>query len=215
MGDDSGGFRLDAVDLRNVVLRSSYCDKLNNFNFAHINPGSIVRHIDEIRSIVKDVPLHTLGVSETWFQGDKHNDKAFEIPGYKLIRKDRTRESDRSRRGGVGLYLRTDLKVNYVKKSSASSLVDFIFVEIENSMKDKIIVGVVYCPPKLDCMSKLKNILSDSLSRYSNFILLGDFNYDLLSVGRRVVNFRNFFSENCLYTASNEVQIFRGRVPLY
>lgn len=210
MDDDSGEFRLDAVDMKNVVLKSSFCGHMNNFNFAHVNPGSIISHIDELRAIVRDVPLHMLGVSESWFQGNKHNSKTFDIPGYTLIRKDRSNKSERSRGGGICIYLKSHLKYRCVYKSPATSLVEYMFLEIENSLKEKMMIAIVYSPPRCDCISKLRRILTETLYKYTNFFIIGDFNYDFLSSSNRVSKFKEFFSENCLYNISNEPTNFQS-----
>lgn len=70
-----------------------------NLNIGHINAQSLacISHFDEIYKILNDNKnLHILVISETWLN-ITHTLKKYKIPGYKLIRSDRTRSSG----GGV------------------------------------------------------------------------------------------------------------------
>jgi hypothetical protein len=45
----------------------------DGFNFCHLNAPSIPAHIDQLRCIFNDVPLHVIGVSDTWLKKNTVN----------------------------------------------------------------------------------------------------------------------------------------------
>lgn len=100
----------------------------NAFNFIHINPGSLKPHLDEVRSLISDLDLHMLAVSETWFS-KATNDKLVAISGFTLLRHDRMRK----RAGGVAIYLRSGIKFKILHKSHQNAHVEFFFLEIDNN----------------------------------------------------------------------------------
>lgn len=113
------------LNLENIVLKASL--HKDNFNFAHINPGSLKPHLSEVRCLLDGTVLHVLEVSETWF-GDNHNDNLLAINGFDLLRHDRKRK----RGGGVALYVRSGLKYKILSKSASSGKVEYLFAEIDN-----------------------------------------------------------------------------------
>jgi hypothetical protein len=71
--------------INNVVLGSSFMQKRpGNVRFAHANPGSAVRNIDEIRALLQGTNIDVLCISDSWFK--KHYSvKNVSITGYKLL----------------------------------------------------------------------------------------------------------------------------------
>ena len=67
---------------------------------ASINVNSLLRHIDEIRLLVKDLGIHILAVNETKID-DRIDDNLVNIEGYSIKRSDRNRNG-----GGVALYVK-------------------------------------------------------------------------------------------------------------
>jgi hypothetical protein len=75
------------INYRNIVLKSS----LNNeegLNFLHINPCSLRKKLVEVSSLVSNLKLHILAVSETWFNSSI-NDNLISISGFSVVRHDR------------------------------------------------------------------------------------------------------------------------------
>jgi len=65
-------------------------------------------HHSDVAKILSDSQFHALLVSETWMK-PKLNSNVVAIPGYKLLRSDRNR-TDKIHGGGVGIYIRDNLK---------------------------------------------------------------------------------------------------------
>ena len=63
---DLGSF----VNLKNIVLKSSYASRLLGLKFAHINFGSIVAQnlikFSEFKNVINGVGLDLIGISESW-----------------------------------------------------------------------------------------------------------------------------------------------------
>lgn len=199
----SGG----TLNLKNITLRSSALH--NHFNFMHINPGSLKPHLDEIRSLIADVDMHLLAVSETWFS-DKINDNLVSIPGFHLIRHDRKHK----RGGGVAIYLKSGIKFRILKMSNPNAKIEFLFVEIDNRSGSKLVVGVVYNPPPNTRIDSLLKILTDISAKYSDCLMLGDFNINLLSSSPTVTKFKRDLSLlNLLTTSSEPTNFVTGKRP--
>lgn len=104
--------------------------------------------------------------------------EAVALEGYSLERCDR----ENRRGGGVGLYISKDCRYNVIHSQSFFEsnkrcfeiLVVEIFVDNSN-----LAVGVLYLPPLCD-VSILKDTISSYALRLDEFILMGDFNCDLL-----------------------------------
>lgn len=185
------------VNIRNVVLKST----LNSdfFNFAHINPGSLKPNLSEVQAVLRDVNLHALAVSETWYN-DKLNSNLVKIEGFELIRHDRRNK----RGGGVAFYLKSNLKYKTLFKSHPNSKVEFLFLEINNNAGCVFVLGVVYNPPANPRFDPLKRCLREISSIYENCLVLGDFNLNMLDQVAPVKRFRSFMSDTNFALAAAE-----------
>jgi hypothetical protein len=97
------GCALNRNSLNNVVLWSSYAGVgLGRLKFTHANTGSPVPHIDDLAELFKNVDMHVVCISETWFKR-WHTNKRIGIPEYKVAGSDR-RNGRRS--GGVAVYIK-------------------------------------------------------------------------------------------------------------
>ena len=101
-----------------------------------------------------------IAVYETWAKDN--SDIFLQIAGYNFVS-----IATSSRRGGVALYIRSD--ISYVRRDDIcrSSTFEYVFVEINNvkNRKCKVIVGCIYRPPgceliqfKQDIESLLQNV---------------------------------------------------------
>lgn len=152
-----------------------------NLNIAHVNAQSLacISHFDEIYKILNDNKnLHILAISETWLNTN-HTLKKYKIPGYKLLRSDRTRSSG----GGVALYISENLKPKKLNVNDASSGVEFIFVEITTKF-NKMVVSGAYRPPNINYkeLDVYFDILSHNTLVYKDVISMGDLNCNMLAL---------------------------------
>jgi hypothetical protein len=196
---------LNRNTLTNIVLKSSYCRCGDDcLRFCHFNPGSAVKHIDEINSIFDGVGMHFICVSETWYKA-RHTNKMMEISGYRLLRADRT---DGRRAGGVGLYVKSGISYKILGKSTSDQPTDFLFVDLK-LFGTRVLVGVIYCPPGVDGTPFYGPILDELVGIYPIQILMGDFNVDLLKntvASRYFIDRLNSLSLSVVNTAPTHFQ---------
>ena len=93
----------DSVEGNDVYSPLHCITSCKGFKLACINVNSICKHIDEIRYVLINSPLEVLAINESKLD-DTISDTEVYIPGYIIIRKDRSRSG-----GGVALYIRENL----------------------------------------------------------------------------------------------------------
>lgn len=169
---------LDNVCIPNIVLRAALNNK-NQFNIAHFNSQSMLHKMDEIRLIFSDVNVHAICVCESWLKNYISNTTIC-LKGFDVYRNDRASK----RGGGVCIFVRSEIPVKVVYKSNNPNF-DILCIEIILS-NDKILLGAVYNPPNSKFETELETIFNDFSITYSDFLLVGDFNYDMLSAKRVV-----------------------------
>lgn len=175
---------LNRTFIRKIVLRSSFSRVTGNrLNFAHLNPGSAVPHIGEMNELFNNVDLQLIAVSETWFK-TRHTSRQVGLGGFRVIRADR---GGGRRGGGVALYLKEGLRYKIVARSAPTALVDYLFIELR--LPTPMLVGVVYNPPNINGFSFYGTELEPLVSKYTDILVLGDFNHDILKNETRVVKF--------------------------
>lgn len=184
-----------SIHERNISLQNSFNN--TGFNIIHINPGSFKKHIGEFKTLINDVNVHAVAVSETWYNNSL-NDRFVSIPGFTLIRHDRTGK----RGGGVAIYLRENFKFRIVKKSSSNAHTEFLFIEIISS-HDNLLVGVVYNPPTNKSLDTLSKHLSTICLQFNHVVIAGDFNIDSQLDSGNLRNFRNILASANLDITSN------------
>lgn len=142
----------------------------NNFNVCHINTQSIPKHYEYLLDCFSLDCVDAILVSESWLKS-KHLNGMYGIPGYNFIRNDR---DDEFGAGGVSMYLRSDIEYKILSYSTKYCVSEYLFVEITLQIA-KIILGVIYCPPRVDYFSELEQILKPFRTNL-NIIIMGDFN---------------------------------------
>jgi hypothetical protein len=74
------------------------------------------------------------------------------------------------------LYLREGLRYKVVARSKPTSIVDYLFIELR--LPYPLLVCVVYNPPLINGFSIYGSELEPLISKYSDVLVLGDFNHD-------------------------------------
>ena len=205
---------VSSVNLKNIVLKSSYASRLLGLKFAHINFGSIVAQnllkFCEFKTVIDGVGLDLIGISESWLS-EKHSDLLIDIPNYSVFRSDRDLVN-KKRGGGVVIYLNKNL-VQFSKiihKSEIGSTIDYLFIEISNGLKESIVFGVIYAPPLITLPQSFLVLLNSLASRHSNFHLIGDFNRDHIMINKQTREFISFYSSLNLSNTSSYPTHFVG-----
>ncbi|XP_052750401.1 uncharacterized protein LOC128200581 [Galleria mellonella] len=158
------------------VCRQNRLKDSKFFNVCHINCQSIPAHYTDLIDAFSEPNIHALLSSESWLK-PALSSITYSIPGYVLIRNDRTSKSG----GGVAIYLRSTLPYKVVLSSPSDyrSTAEFLFIEIDFK-GTKVAIGVVYCPPSTDYFGDLDTAIDFINSSYNHIIIMGDFNTNLL-----------------------------------
>jgi hypothetical protein len=189
-----------------LFLKSSLANiRGAKLNFAHINPGSAVPHIDELNAIFDGTDLQVVAVSESWFKA-RHTNRQIGLSGFRVVRADR---GGGRRGGGVALYLKEDLRYKVVARSTPTSVVDYLFVELR--LPYPLLICAIYNPPNVNGFSFYGSELEPLVSKYSDILVLGDFNHDILRGENRVRNFLDDLNNLNLHVHSNHPTNFQGQ----
>lgn len=144
--------------------------------------------------------LDVFAATETWLTPDVQ-DNFTAIEAYSFIRNDRgllcnpkvseqivikKRKKNYTRKyiqgGGVIVYYRPSFKAKLLAKSSISKIneTEFIIIELLSDSKQRFLIAVVYRRPEGRVLNSFFNTFFKFQHLYSNVIILGDLNADLL-----------------------------------
>lgn len=162
----------------NTYISTCLLPYQNHFKAAHwncrsISPSSNSVKFNELKPILGDNIFDVFAVSETWLNNGI-SDRAIEISGYKLWRNDRVSQS---RGGGVGLYMSMKIEHKFIFKVSSSNCESLFHEIIFNNAT--ILFDVVYLP--LGDLVTFEQLHNDLFLEYSNIVVVGDFNCNLLN----------------------------------
>ena len=151
---------------------SDFCDR-TCMGFLHINIRSLLPKLDLLNSWVHTVTPDVLAISESWLKKSIANPDIF-IPGYNIFRQDRATKG-----GGVALYVKDHLQCVVSLSKSVPKLFELLVIKIKLSNNFSLSVAVCYRPPSapLGSLTTLSELLAPHIS--SEFILLGDLNWDM------------------------------------
>lgn len=160
--------------MTNVLLRS-ILTSTQHLNLCHVNGGSLAKpeKIAEFRRTFENTNAQVIVATETWLKS-YHSNAYVLLDGYNIVRNDRRIK----RSGGVAVYIKKG--INYkVVRSSADIQSEYVFIEIifPNS---KMLLGAYYKAPNVKEIEKFDEVLSELSPSYTDVIILGDFNENLL-----------------------------------
>ena len=113
---------------------------------------------------------------ETWLHPNVLDDMV-NLPGFNLYRHDRIGKKG----GGVGIFVRSNLSVTRLATSPPAycSRPEYLIVSVSDGNSAKLLLCVVYRPPKIGFISDLENDLIRFLPSFKNVVIMGDFNSDM------------------------------------
>lgn len=177
-------------------------------NICQINVQSLCARnlvkLEELRRVFKDSKADVVCFTETWLD-TSITDSLIAIDGYNLIRNDRNRHG-----GGICVYYREGLQCRVVEKSKSvreTSSTEFLLLEIE-CLNDKLLMGVYYNPPTVDCSEILSAQISKYSMKYKACFLIGDFNTDPNRSGAKSKRFNDVLSGLAFHFANREPTYF-------
>jgi Reverse transcriptase (RNA-dependent DNA polymerase) len=101
------------------------------------------------------------------------------------------------------------LRYKVVARSTPTSVVDYLFIELR--LPYPILVCTVYNPPNINGFSIYGTELEPLVSKYSDILVLGDFNHDVLKRDGRVVGFLEDLKNLNLHVHSSSPTNFQGQ----
>ena len=172
-------------------------NKKNKFlTVIHVNTRSLLRHFDDVSSLVSSERPHILALSETWLDSSVV-DGEVHIPGYTLFRFDRNRSG-----GGVAIYCADNLPCSVLSCSRSSSGVESLWISVRlGCLHPSLAVGCFYRPPGAPSCS-----VNDVCDNIENMMLTkkyivacGDFNINLLDLSKSLSKtFQQFITSHSL-----------------
>lgn len=142
-------------------------------NVCHINAQSLNNKIDEFRLTFENSGVDIICVSETWLNKNTP-DSLISLRGYKVYRADRITLG-----GGVAIFVKQGLKCKLVSKSAEEDRIEHIFVELIANDRN-LLVGCVYRPYGNISLQNFNEKLETIAVEFSDVIIAGDFNSNLL-----------------------------------
>ena len=136
----------------------------------HVNIRSLLPKIDFFTALAHFANPHVLDVSESWLRPPKATKNSdISIPNYNIFRQDRT---------GVAIYCRDSLQSSVMLSRSVPK--QLLLLKIHLSRNKSLTVAACYRPPSApSCALETICELIDLIS--SEFVLLGDLNWDMLN----------------------------------
>ena len=143
---------------------------------ASLNVNSLLYHIDEVSTLIRELGLHIFAIDETKLD-DSIDDALLSIDGYS-IRCDRNRKG-----GGVALYIKdTILDECSIRKDLPESSLEALCLEVKSVRAAPFLIFAWYRPPNacMDIFHQLEESMKVLERENKESILLGDTNCDIL-----------------------------------
>lgn len=147
----------------------------NKLKLCHLNVRSLLPKLNEFKNIVDELNGDVIGLSETWLSNNIPDD-VIKIQGYNFVRKDR-----QTRGGGVGMYIKNNMKYDVVNLEEINLEQVWVYINIG---KKKIAVGTIYRPPTFNAtlfLNMFEEVISSLLSTCDMIMCMGDFNLNMLN----------------------------------
>lgn len=139
----------------------------------HINAQSLKNKLDEFRLIFENSNIDIICVSETWLKPETP-DSLISLKGYKVFRADRVTHA-----GGVAIFVKDRISCKFCCKSGEVDAIEYLFLEIK-STNSNLLIGCVYRPNNKIKFDSFLSIMESLTVSYSNVVLAGDFNSNIL-----------------------------------
>ena len=149
---------------------------------ASYNVNGLLLHVDEVRTLVKDLGRHILTINETKLYENIHHDLV-SIESYTIRRHDHNHHED-----WVAIYIKDSTYDKYkLQNDIPVSCLETICVEINPVQAAPFFILARYLP--LDTSSDASNGIEENFKFLDNknkeIILLGDTNFDILPTLRK------------------------------
>ncbi len=148
----------------------------SRLGFIHLNVRSLVPKLDMIKIWVNMTNADIIVLSETWLKKSITDDLIY-IDGYKVYRTDWVGKG-----GGVAIYVKSKFVSSAILSITRAKQFEVLAIKVGVSKVSNITVVGCYRPPSAtrDALKVFSDILHE-LNDSSEFILMGDLNWDWLS----------------------------------
>ena len=154
-----------------------------NIKIAHLNVRSLKSRENFIlvKDAIQSAGFDIFTISETWLDSSV-TDAFVYVPGYSLFRQDR---GPQKASGGLCVYTRDTLKVEYIEKLSSATSNGFqqLWLKIQTRSCKSFLLNTVYRPPSapVKFFDDLTQVFIDSLLCGLDIFVISDLNCNLLS----------------------------------
>ena len=151
---------------------------------AHLNIRGFRNKVDEIRMLLKLCRFDIFGITETHLKSEIA-DGEIEIENYNFIRRDRPERQG----GGCIIYYRKSLKIIH-RLHLEEDKVEGICMQVKAGAMDTML-RIIYRPPNQTngFFSAFPQLLEKAWMKFSNIVLLGEFNCNLLQDGNGEISY--------------------------
>jgi hypothetical protein len=176
----------------------------NGLKICHLNVNSVRNKFHDIVSLLIDCNIDVLALTESKLNPNRDLDSQFLIDGYNFSRFDR----DYNNGGGTVIYIKQSICVDFLD-NPFQMYIDSEYVIFKLSFKNSspIHLCCVYSHPKT-CKTKLldffKQLNSFLCSFGSEYLIFGDFNFDLLKKSSDTFKLYHYCKEFSLRQLINE-----------
>ena len=181
----------------------------NNFSVLNLNIRSITANIDPLNAFLStlNTKFDILSFTESWLTDETRN--LIFLNNYNSLHCLRSSK----RGGGISIFVKNSISFKRIESCSLSlPFIESLFMEIKHRDK-KLIIATVYKPPKgnddlfIDKLIEFINFCK--INSLDEFILCGDFNYNLLELNNnttlRFLTSMNTFSIHPLITKPTRI----------
>ena len=163
----------DSIDAPKVRL-------VRGLKIARLYVNILVSEFNGVRELMSRYIFDVLALGESWLS-TKTSDYEVTIPGYSVVRKDRTASAKLSG-GGVLLYMRDNIPFT-VKNELTTNNDELLRIKINRPKCKPLLIAATYKPPNVKEASFLES-LSNSFAKIdldkNGLVLMGDLNIDQL-----------------------------------
>jgi len=147
----------------------------SHITLLHYNARSLFPKLDHLKVECEILNPHIICITESWLDKDIA-DNELAISGFKLLRLDRNRHG-----GGVAVYIKQVFPHNVIFLGNCTFECIIVSILIGSC---KFCICLFYRPPNssIEVLDNLYSVLGNiDVSLFSHFILIGDFNVDVMS----------------------------------
>ena len=170
-------FNRSQSDLQNHHMNTWFPSK--GLHITHLNIHYLFPKLDEIKILLNDQSnIDILCLCETFLNGEFSDDE-LQIESYEMTRKDR-----QSHGGGLIVYTKANLSCIHRDDLEIPGA-EILWIEVKNNKQKPFLLCYCYKPPSaayIDWITELDSAIEKANTEQKEIILLGDFNFNLLSI---------------------------------